>query len=185
MSIRLFNSAGGYIDLESGGNSSTANVFTFPAASGTIDRLNRAGNVLQVVQNTYTTPTTVASTSYTDTGLTASITPTSASSKILVIVTQGVTHYQNTNNARLFELRLLRDATEISNRDAYCYAAIGSNGFVEGSIDGSQMVLDNPATTSSITYKTQGKVDSTANATAIVFQQGSGTSTITLMEIAA
>jgi hypothetical protein len=36
MSIRLFNSAGGYIDLESGGTSATANVFTLPAETGTI-----------------------------------------------------------------------------------------------------------------------------------------------------
>lgn len=36
MSIRLFNSAGGYIDLESGGTSAAANVFTLPAETGTI-----------------------------------------------------------------------------------------------------------------------------------------------------
>jgi hypothetical protein len=36
MSIRLFNSAGGYIDLESGGTSATANVFTLPAETGTL-----------------------------------------------------------------------------------------------------------------------------------------------------
>jgi hypothetical protein len=34
-----------------------------------------AGKVLQVVQATYSTATTIASTTYTDTGLTASITP--------------------------------------------------------------------------------------------------------------
>ena len=36
MSIRLFNSAGGYIDLNAGGNGSTANVFTLPAETGTV-----------------------------------------------------------------------------------------------------------------------------------------------------
>ena len=42
------------------------------------------GKVLQVVQATTSTETTVSTTSYTDTGLSATITPTSASSKILV-----------------------------------------------------------------------------------------------------
>ena len=43
------------------------------------------GNVLQVVQGTETTGATIASTSFTDTNLSASITPSSTSSKILAV----------------------------------------------------------------------------------------------------
>jgi hypothetical protein len=44
------------------------------------------GAVLQVVNATYSTDTTNGTTTYADTGLTATITPTSATSKILVLV---------------------------------------------------------------------------------------------------
>ena len=43
------------------------------------------GKLLQVVFAEYSTPTTVASTSYTDSGLSASITPSAASSKVLIL----------------------------------------------------------------------------------------------------
>lgn len=171
-------------------NTNTNYTLTLPQNTGTI--LTNAtttgfpaGSVIQVVSATYSTQTIVASTSYTDTGLTASITPTSASSKILVIVSQSVANQQNTNAARVFELQLLRGATTIMDKDFYSYGGTGSNGYFETGLDGTQIVLDSPATTSSTTYKTQGRMDSTASSTALVFQQGSGESTITLMEIAA
>jgi hypothetical protein len=166
-------------------NSNTNRTLTLPDNTGTILTSATAGSVLQVVSATYSTETNIASTSYTDTGLTASITPTSASSKILVIVNQSVYNQQNTNAARVFELQLLRGATTIMDKDFYSYAGVGANGYFETGLDGTQIVLDSPATTSSTTYKTQGRMDSTASSTRIVFQGGSGESTITLMEIAA
>ena len=82
-----------------------SNTLTLPAATGTILTTASSGqiipkaalptgSVLQVVQGTTLTDTTITSTSYTDTTLTASITPTSSSSKILVIVTQQFTIYK-------------------------------------------------------------------------------------------
>jgi hypothetical protein len=166
-------------------NSSSNFTLTLPTNTGTILTSATAGSVLQVVSVTYSTETFVRSTSYVDSGLTASITPTSASSKILVIVNQSAAGGQNTSTARVFELQLLRGATSIMDKDCYSYGGVGSNGYTEGALDGTQIVLDSPATTSSITYKTQGKMDSTANDTFLVFQQGTGKSSITLMEIAA
>jgi hypothetical protein len=171
-------------------NSNTNRTLTLPDNTGTILTSATttgfpAGSVIQVVTATYSTQTSISSTSYADTGLTASITPTSASSKILVIVNQSVANQQNTNAARVFELQLLRGATTIMDKDFYSYAAVGANGYFETGLDGTQIVLDSPATTSSTTYKTQARMDSTASSTALVFQQGSGESTITLMEIAA
>ena len=110
MSIRLYNSAGGYIDMDAAGDGSTANVFTLPAETGTIltsattSGINAsalsagtlpgarlpAGSVLQVVSTTKTdTFTMTGQTQTAITGLTATITPTSASSKILIIVSIG------------------------------------------------------------------------------------------------
>lgn len=171
-------------------NSNTNRTLTLPNVTGTFLTSATttgfpAGSVIQVVSATYSTATNIASTSYTDTGLTASITPTSASSKILVIVNQSVYNQQNTNAARLFELQLLRGATTIMDKDFYSYAGTGANGYFETGLDGTQIILDSPATTSSTTYKTQGRMDSTASSTVLVFQGGSGESTMTLMEIAA
>jgi hypothetical protein len=190
-SIKLESNASGTgIFTIASPNSNTNRTLTLPDNTGTILTSATttgfpAGSVIQVVSATYSTQTSISSTSYADTGLTASITPTSASSKILVIVNQNVTNQQNTNAARVFELQLLRGATSIMDKDFYSYAAVGANGYFETGLDGTQIVLDSPATTSSTTYKTQGRMDSTASSTALVFQQGSGKSTITLMEIAA
>jgi hypothetical protein len=143
------------------------------------------GSVLQVVNVSYSTQVAIASTSYQDTGLTASITPTSASSKILVLVTHTVRATQLTSNARLFSINLLRGATQIAEKKTFSWGATGEFSATANSIDGSIICLDSPATASSVTYKTQGNVDVTANSTALTFQNENTTSTITLMEIAA
>ena len=171
-------------------NTNTNRTLTLPDNTGTFLTSATttgfpAGSVIQVVSVTYSTQTSISSTSYVDSGLTASITPTSASSKILVIVNQSVANGQNTNAARVFELQLLRGATSIMDKDFYSYGGVGANGYFETGLDGTQIILDSPATTSSTTYKTQGRMDSTANGTFLMFQQGSGESTMTLMEIAA
>jgi hypothetical protein len=79
----------------------SANASVIDAGTLTAARLP-AGSVLQVVQSTTTTSATTSSTSYVDTGFSASITPTSASSKILIIgsavIRVGIsnTNYQHT-----------------------------------------------------------------------------------------
>ena len=164
---------------------STNRTLTLPDNTGTILTNATAGTVLQVVTATTNTPVTITSTSMTDLGLSASITPTSASSKILVLVNQNLTNYQNTSSSRNFGTQLLRGATIISNKLFYSYAGAAGNGYVELTLDGTYILLDSPATTSSTTYKTQGTVSSSADDTTLVGQAGSRTSSITLMEIAA
>jgi hypothetical protein len=143
------------------------------------------GNVLQVVMGSTTTQTNIASTSYQDSGLSATITPTSASSKILIIVSQCLNSFSGDSAVRLQDVRLLRNSTEISTKTNRAYAALGSNGFVETAINADFAVLDSPNTTSAVTYKTQGNISSTANSALIQYQSGNTQSTITLMEIAA
>lgn len=136
------------------------------------------GKVLQVVQGEYATETSSSSATYADTGLTASITPSAASSKVLVIVNQnGCT---KVNDTRL-NLRLLRGATELKVFGKNSMATATSL-TIQGMAFGIAY-LDSPSTTSSTTYKTQFASDS--GAATVRVQQDSIVSTITLLEIGA
>ena len=137
------------------------------------------GKVLQVVNADTSTQVGVSSNSFTDTGLTATITPTSATSKILVIVHQNGCGKLSTG---IVGIRLYRGATEIAqivNIGAYTGGSSTSNYIGSCSIS----YLDSPATTSATTYKT--RVHSENNTSAAYVQIASEKSTITLMEIAA
>ena len=145
-----------------------------------------SGAVVQVKSITYNTSTTVASTTYTDTGLSLSITPTSASNKILVIISQGWSvGRSNVDNG--YDLRILRGATDIfdqsgSDGTAYMFGSGNTTGMTYTGTS-SLVYLDSPATTSATTYKTQGRVLYTTNSGVVTFQQNSAQSTITLMEV--
>jgi len=135
-----------------------------------------AGAVLQVVYATYSTPVSATSTTWVDTGLSASITPSSSSSKILIIVSQN--GCQKTGDVELY-LQLLRGASSI----LYFATGFGSTNSTAKNNFGTAgcTYLDSPATTSSTTYKTQlGSFGATSTV-----QGNSAISTITLMEIAA
>jgi hypothetical protein len=181
MSLVLQSSGGGQITIQ---EPATASNFTqtLPAASGTIITTgNRpAGSVLQVVQSVYSTAFNTSSTTLVDTGLSASITPTSASSKILVIVSQsGFVNYSSGSNT--FNTSLIRNSSEIV-RQGQVQASVSGFTFFTNNIT----YLDSPATTSSTTYKTQVNTGASANTIYLQWASSSaGSSTITLMEIAA
>jgi hypothetical protein len=139
------------------------------------------GKVLQVVNVVYSTIASTSSATYADTGLSASITPSATTSKILVMVHQnGVAK----TGALAGRIRLLRGATAISTLDALI-AYTNSSAFNEiGTV--STAYLDSPSTTSSVTYKTQFASDSGAAFYVQVDNGGiNAESTITLMEIGA
>jgi hypothetical protein len=143
-----------------------------------------AGQVLQVVNATYATSTTRSSNTFADTGLTASITPKFATSKILVFVNMCGCG-KRTNNTSL-ALKLLRNSTDILKIDENGGYTDNTNRIEIGSI--SATYLDSPATTSSTTYKVQ--FASNGNNALVQINDyynsdGNTTSTITLMEIAA
>jgi hypothetical protein len=146
-------------------------------ATGGIGRSNMyAGAVLQVVNATYATSTTTASTAYSSTGLTASITPTSASSKILVLV--SCVTYTN-GNTRGISMQLARGATTVwGNTGAYVSYAGSSTVVSTFSLN----YLDSPATTSSTTYTLKFSAPDSATVTV---QWDNQTSVMTLMEISA
>ena len=142
------------------------------------------GKVLQVVQATSTTATTIATTTYTDTGLSLSITPTSATSKILILVNQQRRYERAAADAGI-GMRIVRDATAVfssANREFHYLSAVNPV-FTDGVT--ALSYLDSPATTSATTYKTQSAVLTTASAGSSTFQIASNPSTITLLEIGA
>lgn len=126
------------------------------------------GKVLQVVTATNTAGTVTTSSSFSDTNLTASITPSSSTSTILVLVAQTFDNVSGTG-----AVRLLRGATNI-------FESWGQA--IRGSGIWNYSIVDSPATTSSTTYKTQFK--SNAGSSFSVQSDGSK-STITLLEIGA
>jgi len=138
--------------------------------------LPSSGKVLQVVQATTTTSASVTSATYVDSNLTASITPSSASSKVLVLVTQLCQKAGDIEG----KMQLLRGATVIATIASSDLLYTASVLTLRG-ITVSANYLDSPNTTSSTTYKTQ--IGSTGSTFTV---QGSGAlSTITLLEIGA
>jgi hypothetical protein len=166
---------------------SGSTVLTLPAVSGTVITTGTTGqvipkaalptgSVLQVVNATTTTATSTTSNTFVATLLTASITPISASNKILVQVT-GPADSAVANSQ--VQATIYRNSTNIGV--AGVLTNIFSNaGRLIGSI--AMTLLDSPATTSTTSYTVY--ILGTAGAT-IIFPQGGGGCSITLMEIAA
>jgi len=139
-----------------------------------------AGSVLQVVQGTTSTSVSSSSTTYADTGLTATITPTSTNSKILVVVAQNGGFKGNGNINNGIAAKLLRGATSISSFAEYAgWSYTTTYNYMETI---GTTYLDSPATTSATAYKTQFR--NMVAAGEVTLQRQSMTSTITLMEIA-
>jgi hypothetical protein len=132
------------------------------------------GKVLQVVQASDSTQLSTTSASLVDVGLSASITPSSASNKVLIIVdaqgqnpadvgwgnaiVRNSTVVFQTNNYSNYS----SEETQTNRRASYCY-------------------LDSPSTTSATTYKLQVYC---YNPGTVLMNEGSNPTTITLMEIA-
>ena len=158
--------------------------FTFAAA-------NPASKIVQVVSATLTSTFTTASTSFTDiTGLTVSITPTLATSKIFVVATLSGCNDVGVNAGGI---RLARGGTGILIGDTAGSRTSGEQ--IEPPLGDRMLtvglsVLDSPATTSATTYSIQcrqaaagtfyvnrSKVDSNSD------QYFRGASSITVMEV--
>lgn len=140
--------------------------------------VNSTGSVLQVVQGS-TSTTATATSSFVDTGLTASITPSSTSSKILVTVQQQGCTAVATNTGSI-NMKLQRDSSDIHKIGlAYWYSG-GTEG-MRGGI--STSFLDSPSTTSSTTYKTVFKAND-GGTSRVQNDTTNSVSTIILMEIA-
>jgi len=199
MSIVLQGSTSGSVTLQEPAVAGST-VLTLPAVSGTVLTTGSSGqsipkaalptgSVLQVVYGSYTTEVSSTSTSYVDTGLSATITPSSSSSKILVLVNQYAYMWDTSSPVAVsIGLQIVRGSTVVftpaTKEQFYFYVPSGiSRGDVATNLP--LQYLDSPATTSSTTYKTQGALASSAGNQSVLYQGSSNPSTITLMEIAA
>ena len=126
------------------------------------DSAMAVGSVIQVVQTTKTTAFTTTSSSATDvTGLTASITPSSSSNKILVTVSLG--NFNNQVADKPAAINIVRGSTNVLVGDnetgSECTAMTtpratnGAGAHIQ--LPFSYSVLDSPSTTSATTYKLQ------------------------------
>ena len=158
---------------------------TLPSTTGTVITTGNipTGSVVQVVNATYGSTVSTGTNTFVTTGLTASITPTSSSNKILVLVSLvGV--LKNTGNTCV-ATKLYRNGSSLFVIDdsAGTTGSTAANG--SGSI--SLNYLDSPATTSSTTYAVFFASDNNINYAYINAWSNIGAplSTITLMEIKA
>ena len=141
------------------------------------------GKVLQVVNATTTTETAITSTSYNDSTITATITPTLNTSKILILISGAAQAYGTASDNTIGGFtNLLRGATQL-HQTLTPYYVVPSNGGTNISSSFSSSYLDSPATTSATTYKVQGKT--LAGSQTLRFQSESRLSSITLLEIGA
>ena len=176
------------------------NTITLPANTGTVITTGSSGqvipkaalptgSVLQVISTTFTDSTTIASTTLTDiTGATASITPTSNTSKILIIISlQSFLRY-DTTGVQYATFRVLRGSTTVQDFGASVITNSTGTALTQF-LGGNYAInyLDSPASISSLTYKVQANVSTTASTGRILFNEAgrSSSSTITLMEISA
>ena len=156
-------------------DSSTATGLKWAAAAG-------GGKVLQVVYGSTTTQTANSTSTYADTTLSATITPSSSTSKVLILVSQnGVS--KDTGNTGA-QLRLLRGATVIQT---FSGAVSFTNSTTPTRLDGvsSTHYLDSPATTSATTYKTQFASRTNTAVVQVQVTGGDDMSSMILMEIGA
>jgi len=125
------------------------------------------GSVLQVVSTEKSDSFTTTSSSFVDvTGMSATITPSSTSSKILVFFNVGL--IGNDTIGQFSYLKLVRGSTDISIGDT-----AGSRTRVSAGVGGDQAyenspasihILDSPATASAVTYKIQMKTQTSGTA---------------------
>jgi hypothetical protein len=174
----------------------TANSSTFLRGDQTWASLPASGKVLQVVSTAKTDTFSTSSTSLVDvTGFSLSITPSSASNKILITCAVSV----GTPNTNFVYINLLRDSTSLCVGDTSAgrpsatvmsFAGVSN----EGNITTLPITfLDSPNSTSALTYKIQIRCASAGNAYINRSARDSAStdfdvrlaSTITAMEIAA
>jgi len=206
MSIVLQGSTSGSVTLQEPAVAGTT-VLDLPAVSGTILTTGSSGqsipkaalptgSVLQVVSTTKTDTFSSTASSFTDvTGLSVSITPTSATSKIFVILSIAGVNADTTGSTA----RVARNGTGIGVATSAGSRNAGGTGEMYSTVAGSvfltyiSTVLDSPATTSAITYSGQIIAGSGGSYTTYINRSSAdgnnntysrGASSITVMEIA-
>ena len=111
-----------------------------------------AGKILKVYNHTVASNISTSSNSYQDTGLTITLTPSSASNDFLIVADLGVTRHASTNAS--FFAQILRDSTAVVAHGGG-YMGYNATSNDRGYYPMFLHHLDIPNSTSSITYKIQ------------------------------
>ena len=181
-SVVISGDTSGAITLAAPSVSGT-NTITLPASTGTVLTTGspQSGGVIQVVQSTYSTAASTTSSTFTSTGLSASITPKFSTSKVLILVYIAGAVY-NVSGVGNGNYQVQRGGTAVAGSSS----ATGSQVYINTTPTNNSLVvsfsgLDSPATTSSTTYT----VYMNAQAGTIYAQSNNLTSYIQLLEVAA
>jgi len=137
------------------------------------------GKIIQIVSAHTATITSCTSSTYIDTTLTASITPSSSSNKVVVFVNQSFQKIGSTHA----NFKMLRDGTDIGGSiPARAIGYTGTNTEIYHGMAFNFSFQDSPSSTSALTYKTQ--FNNAANSGTTKCQPDSSQSYILLMEVA-
>lgn len=156
-----------------------------------VDQINEAtsgsgvqipGHVIQIKHAIYGTTVAISSGGYVDSGVTATITPLSASSKILVIASMQFRLNGATNTDVGIGWRIVRGSTNVfTSATSYRNYAYDASDDVEHRGSDTFSHEDSPSSTSALTYKIQGIKYAGTN---VDMQNASNQSSMILMEIA-
>ena len=139
------------------------------------------GKVLQVIQGSISTATSTASSTYADTGVTATITPSASTSKVLVLVSLSGIGRTAGSATRVLNFKMQKNSSDLVQMNYYMTFNNTTNEVLGQSM--ATNYLDSPASTSALTYKVQWAVDDNTSLGRLSY--GSNISSITLLEIGA
>ena len=186
--IRIKGDTSGYIDLETNATGSdlsvTGNLSTTGNLSVTGNSTHIPGHFIQTVRAEYRTYTTMASSAFAATGLTASITPKFSNSKILItLIVNGL--FKN-NNGQFIALSLYRGSSSIAVLDTSVGYNTANDEINYGIHSNVYQHEDSPATTSATTYTLYWRSSDagTIGINNYNLLNGDSLSTITLQELA-
>jgi hypothetical protein len=108
------------------------------------------GHVVQVVNATYSTQTSTTSTAFVSTGLTATITPTSSSNKILCIYSTAAKNSSSANGSKFTLFRGTVSGTNLGHSSWGFGNFASTAGALFAPFSG--CIVDNPSTTSAQLY---------------------------------
>jgi hypothetical protein len=165
-------------------------VANYPAVSLALaEHIDDIGKILQIVSGTATTTVTITTSTVTDSGLSATITPSSITSKILVMVNQmtQLSRAGTSGDLGACRVQIFRDSTSIWSSGANRWGSMGTASSTNPykNTHAGLIYLDSPASTSALTYKTRGDTNPNYTMSFNTIDGAASTSQIVLIEVAA
>jgi len=142
-----------------------------------------SGGVLQVVSaGTSSEVFTTAQNTWVSSGLSATITPSSANSRILILASQNIGMDGSSETDQQVNLSIFRDSTLIFG--VMQFDDLRMNPIADATWRAGLSFLDSPATTSAVTYTTRGSMRLPASGSTMKMQYSGVPSSMVLLEIA-